>query len=59
MSALPRVWASDNQLAEIFSVSRATIWRWAGAGILPTPVRLSAGCTRWKMADIEQLKQEG
>ncbi len=53
---LPRVWASDTQLAEIYSVSRATIWRWAAAGRLPQPVKLSPGCTRWKLADIEQLQ---
>lgn len=51
---LPRVWASDAQLAEIYSVSRATIWRWASAGRLPQPVKLSPGCTRWKLAEIEQ-----
>ncbi|MDO8908994.1 MAG: AlpA family phage regulatory protein [Pseudohongiella sp.] len=55
---LPRVWASDSQLAEIFSVTRATIWRWSASGRLPKPVRLSPGCTRWKIADIAQL-QEG
>ena len=49
-------YVSDLQLAHMHSVSRATIWRWAKAGILPPPIRLSAGCTRWKMADIEQLR---
>lgn len=53
---LPRVWASDVQLAEIYSVSRATIWRWAAAGILQQPTKLSRGCTRWKLTDIEQLR---
>lgn len=53
---LPRVWASDTQLAEIYSVSRATIWRWAASGHLPQPVKMSPGCTRWKLADIEQLQ---
>lgn len=48
----PRVWASDAQLAEIYSVSRATIWRWTAAGRLPRPVKLSPGCTRWKLSDI-------
>jgi len=53
---LPRVWASDVQLAEIYSVSRATIWRWTAAGRLPLPVKLSPGCTRWKLADFDQLQ---
>lgn len=52
---LPRVWASDTQLAEIYSVSRATVWRWAAAGILPQPVKLSPGCTRWRLDQIKQL----
>ncbi|MCH9004944.1 MAG: AlpA family phage regulatory protein [Proteobacteria bacterium] len=47
------VYVSDLQLAVRYSVSRSTIWRWTERGILPTPVRLSSGCTRWKFADIE------
>lgn len=54
---LPRVWATDKQLAEIFSVSRQTIWRWSAAGNLPRPVKLSPGVTRWKLAEIEQLRE--
>lgn len=49
---------SDSQLAAAFNVHRATIWRWTAAGILPRPIKLSTGCTRWKLSDIEQL-QEG
>lgn len=47
------VYVSDTQLAERYSVSRSTIWRWTGRGILPAPVRLSSCCTRWQIADIE------
>ncbi len=47
---------SDVQLAEIFSVSRATIWRWAASGILPQPLKLSPGCTRWRLDQIKQLQ---
>lgn len=54
---IPIVWASDKLLAEIYGVSRATIWRWANQGILPKPVKLSAGVTRWKVADIDQLHE--
>jgi predicted DNA-binding transcriptional regulator AlpA len=45
---------SDSQLAARYSVSRATVWRWAKRGILPSPVQLSAGCTRWSAAQIEE-----
>jgi prophage regulatory protein len=53
---LPR-YLSDTQLAEAFSISRATVWRWTAAGSLPQPVKLSPGCTRWKLADIDQLRE--
>ncbi|WP_150298864.1 helix-turn-helix transcriptional regulator [Pseudomonas profundi] len=48
-------YVSDIQLAEMFAVSRATIWRWTKAGNLPEPVKLSPGTTRWRLADIQQL----
>ncbi len=48
-------YVSDSQLAERYSVSRATIWRWANRGLLPKPQQLSPGCTRWKLDEIEQL----
>lgn len=51
---LPR-YGSDVQLAELFNVSRATIWRWAASGILPKPVKLSPGVTRWRLDQIKQL----
>jgi prophage regulatory protein len=47
---------SDTQLAEIFGVSRATIWRWSAEEKLPQPVKLSPGCTRWRLANIKQLQ---
>jgi len=50
------IWGSDTHLAELFGVSRATIWRWTAAGILPQPVKLSPGCTRWRLDQIKQLQ---
>lgn len=46
------IYLSDTSLAKRFSVSRATIWRWA-EGDFPQPVKLSPGCTRWRLAEIE------
>ena len=43
---------SDKDLAERYSVHRATPWRWAQSGKLPNPVKIN-GCTRWKLSDIE------
>jgi predicted DNA-binding transcriptional regulator AlpA len=43
----------DLEVAEPYSVSRATVWRWVRDSKLPPPVRLSEGCTRWLLSDIE------
>jgi prophage regulatory protein len=51
-------YGSDKLLAEIYGVSRSTIWRWAASGILPKPVQLSPGCSRWRMEDIEKRDAE-
>lgn len=44
---------SDKQVADRYSVSRISIWRWQKQGHFPKPVSLSPGCTRWKLSDIE------
>lgn len=45
---------SDTQLAERYSVSRSTIWRWTNRNNFPKPVQLSPGTTRWRKDDIER-----
>jgi prophage regulatory protein len=52
-----RVYAQDTHLAARYSVSRATIWRWVQDGRIPKPVKLSPGCTRWRLADLEKFEQ--
>ena len=54
---------SDTELAEVMSVSRNTIWRWArGLENFPQPVKIG-GVTRWRKADIDKyitdLESEG
>lgn len=44
---------SDKHLSERYDVSRATIWRWVREGKFPSPVRITKGCTRWKLSDVE------
>ena len=51
-------YVTDTALAERFQVSRTTIWRWAQARRFPDPIKLSAGCTRWRLADVEQWENE-
>jgi prophage regulatory protein len=53
-----QLYLTDTQLAERYDVSRATIWRWVSKGILPKPVKLSPGCTRWRKDDIERRDAE-
>lgn len=48
------MYLSDRQLGERFSVNRITIWRWARTDPdFPQPVKLTPGCSRWRLADIE------
>lgn len=53
-------YVSDAQLAERYGVNRSTIWRWSSPqrGILPEPVHLSSGCTRWRLDEIERRDAE-
>lgn len=54
--AIPRKWASDTDLAEYFSVSRCTVWRWTKIGKLPPPEKLGENTTRWDFdAAVEQV----
>jgi predicted DNA-binding transcriptional regulator AlpA len=36
----------------IISISAATWWSWVKAGKAPQPIRLSAGVTVWRAADV-------
>jgi prophage regulatory protein len=45
---------ADKELAARFSVSRQTIWRLVKSDpTFPKPIRLTAGCTRWLLSEIE------
>lgn len=52
---------SVTKVAALLGVSASTIWRWTRTpgGSFPTPVRLSAGCTRWRLSDIEAFAAGG
>lgn len=39
--------------ARLIAVSKATWARMQSAGKVPSPVRLSGGCVRWRLADLE------
>ena len=49
---------SDKQLADRFGVNRPTVWRWVKQAGLPKPIKLSGGCTRWRLADLEKWESD-
>jgi len=52
------LYLSDKQAAGRYKVQRTTVWRWLSLGNFPAPVRLSAGCTRWRLSDLERWEAE-
>ncbi len=42
------------QVAELLSVGERTVWRWASAGRIPAPLKLSNKVVRWRQADIDE-----
>jgi len=52
---MQKPWLSDTELAARCGQSRVQPWRQARAGLLPPPVKLSPGCTRWPTHEIEAI----
>lgn len=49
-----QIHVSDGQLAKREGVSKVTIWRWAKNNPnFPKPRKLSNGCTRWLLSEIQ------
>jgi len=53
-SSIPSV-ARASKVAALLGIGKATVWRWAGLGILPRPIRLSNRCTVWRLADLQEF----
>lgn len=51
------IYASVQNVAARYDLHVATIWRMAKEGSFPKPVKLSPGCTRWRVADLEAWEQ--
>ena len=47
------VYLSVIQVADRLGVSRDSIYRWKRLGDFPKAYKLSAGSSRWRLADIE------
>ncbi|MDF2578238.1 MAG: hypothetical protein K0S74_1722 [Chlamydiales bacterium] len=43
----------DTEVAIRYGISRPTIWRWVKLNKFPKPIKLGAGSTRWRLADLE------
>lgn len=41
------------QVADRLGVSTDSVWRWKRNGDFPAAIKLSAGSTRWRLADVE------
>jgi prophage regulatory protein len=51
---MPEIYLSDRQIGERFGVHHLTPRRWVREDpTFPRPVKLSPGCTRWKLSEIE------
>lgn len=51
---MPEAFLSDRQLASRYSVHFLTPRRWLREDpTFPKPVKLSPGCTRWRLSEIE------
>ncbi|WGR59780.1 AlpA family phage regulatory protein [Paracoccus ferrooxidans] len=49
------IYLSDVQIAQRYGLkSREVIWKWVKRNGFPHPIKLSPGCTRWKLSEIEQ-----
>jgi prophage regulatory protein len=49
---------TDKEAGLRIGVSRVTIWRWVKKGNFPKPLKLSAGCTRFRLEDIEAWENQ-
>ena len=53
-ASVATVWLSPQQVAEMFGVSQATIFRWLRDNPeFPRPLKLSAGCTRFSLVGLQ------
>ena len=51
---LPETYVSDRQLGARYNVHHLTPRRWMDTDpSFPKPIRLTPGCTRWKLSDLE------
>jgi predicted DNA-binding transcriptional regulator AlpA len=50
---VPTAYLSKPSLATELDVAESTVDEMVRRGVLPRPVKLSAGCVRWRWADVD------
>ncbi len=45
---------TDKEVAHLLGASRSWIWKLVRADRFPTPVKLSARCTRWRLSAVRE-----
>ena len=47
-----------NEVVEMLSVGKSTVWAWVKECKFPKPIKLSEYVTVWKLSDIEEWVQQ-
>lgn len=55
---MEQIYLSDQQVAKRYGVKRGSVWRWVRQGLFPPPVKISPGCSRWSIQDLEDIERE-
>jgi len=48
------IFLQDKHVADRYGIGRVSVWRWLKTDpTFPKPFKLSPGCVRWRLADLE------
>lgn len=47
----------DKEVADIFGISRSSVWRLAKEGRIPAPIKIGSSAARWRSSDIQNFLQ--
>lgn len=53
-----QLFLSDRQVGARYGVKRTAIWRWVKKHGFPAPVKLSPGCSRWRLDQILEYERK-
>lgn len=51
---LAKIFVTAAEAARLLSIGESTLWRLAGAGKVPQPVKIG-GATRWRVSDLQAI----